>query len=150
MNYNSYFNPYTQVGGPQMQQPMIPQQIQQNTQPKSNRVWVSGEEGAKSYLIAANTSVDLWDSESQTIYIKSADMYGKPSMQIIDYTIRGSQDNSNVVDPAPSVDFATKDDISSIQSRIDELENKLERVSHKKKNNHNKGGLNHEQSNAND
>ena len=123
------------------------QMMQQNIQPKSNKVWVQGEEGAKSYLVAPNTSVDLWDSESQTIYVKSADMYGKPSMQIIDYKIRGTN-TPNTPNFAPTSDFATKNDILSMQDQINALEGKIERISHRKKNNRNKGGLNNEQSDA--
>ena len=133
----------------QNQQPMMQQQAVQPIQPKSNRIWVQGEESAKSYNVAPNTVMDLWDSESQTIYIKSADIYGKPSMQIIDYTIRGTNTPSTP-NFAPNSDFVTKDDILSIEDRINALEGKLERYTHKRKNNHNKGGLNNEQSNAND
>ena len=131
----------------QNQQPMMQQQAVQPIQPKSNRIWVQGEESAKSYNVAPNTVMDLWDSESQTIYIKSADIYGKPSMQIIDYTIRGTN-TPTTPNFAPNSDFVTKDDILSIEDRINALEGKLERYTHKRKNNHNKGGLNNEQSNA--
>lgn len=41
-------------------------------------VWVQGEGGAKSYLVAPNTTVLLMDSESQKFYIKSADNSGMP------------------------------------------------------------------------
>ena len=41
-------------------------------------IWVSGEAGAKAYLVAPNNTVQLWDSESQTIYLKSADACGMP------------------------------------------------------------------------
>lgn len=51
-------------------------------------IWVQGEAGAKSYLVAPNTTVQLWDSENNVIYLKSADSSGLPSMRILDYTIR--------------------------------------------------------------
>lgn len=53
-------------------------------------IWVQGEAGAKSYLVAPNNTVQLWDSEEQVIYLKSADASGMPSMKILDYTIRES------------------------------------------------------------
>lgn len=66
-----------------------PQSFQQaQPQPQSSIIWVQGEAGAKSYLVAPNTTVQLWDSESQTIYLKSADAAGMPSIKVIDYTIR--------------------------------------------------------------
>ena len=64
------------------------QQIQQPAQTNSNLIWVQGEAGAKSYLVAPNNTVQLWDSERQTIYLKSADASGMPSMKVIDYTVR--------------------------------------------------------------
>jgi len=139
--YPNYFQNQQQMMQQQQMQQPIPQ-----VQPKSNRIWVQGAESAKSYNVAPNTVVDLWDSEAQTIYIKSADIYGKPSMQIIDYTIRDEQNTPTTPDFAPRSDFATKDDILSIEDRLSRLEGKLERRNNK----HKKGGLNNEQSNAND
>lgn len=116
----------------------------QNYQNNNSIIWVSGEAGAKAYIVAPNTTVALWDSESQAIYLKSADASGMPNIKVLDYTIR---DNTNpTISPniAPTSDFVTKDDILSIEDRIKALEGKLERYTHKKKNNHNKGGLNNE------
>ena len=57
--------------------------------PQNNGIiWVQGEAGAKSYLVAPNTTVQLWDSEDQVIYLKSADVSGMPSMRILDYKER--------------------------------------------------------------
>ena len=60
-------------------------------------IWVQGEAGAKSYLVAPNTTVQLWDSESQTIYLKSADASGMPTIKILDYTIRNTEASQNRV-----------------------------------------------------
>ena len=51
-------------------------------------VWVQGAEAAKAFLVAPNTTVPLFDIENQTIYIKSADASGMPSMRILDYVER--------------------------------------------------------------
>lgn len=109
LGYQNYYPQYN--GYNQMQNQ---QQVQNN-----NIIWVSGEAGAKSYLVAPNTTVQLWDSESQTIYLKSADSSGMPSMRIIDYTIRDNTPQS--VPVVSRSDFATKDDIILIQKQIDEL-----------------------------
>ena len=60
----------------------------QQNQPTNNLIWVQGEAGAKSYMVAPNTTVQLWDSENQVIYLKSADASGMPSMKVLDYKIR--------------------------------------------------------------
>lgn len=101
------------------------QQSPQN-QPQSNTgiTWVQGEAGAKSYLVAPNNTVTLWDSEAQVIYLKSADASGMPSMKIIDYTIR---DNSRLETVSERYsDFATKSDVEVIRKDIEAL---AERVS---------------------
>ena len=64
-----------------------------NVQPQRNTgrnpiIWIQGEGSAKAYPVGPGETVSLWDSEAQTIYLKSADMSGMPSMKILDYTIR--------------------------------------------------------------
>ena len=81
---------------------------------KQDKIWVQGIEGAKSYLVSAGSTVDLWDSESQTIYVKSADANGLPSIRILDYQERDSA--------APS------SDIDILKNRIAELENKVSKL----------------------
>ena len=79
---------------------------------QSNRIWVQGEAGAKSYLVAPNSSVDLWDSEKNTIYIKSADATGLPTIKIIDYTVR------QPLDAKPKVEYATKSDLDELRKEL--------------------------------
>lgn len=58
----------------------------------NNIIWVQGEMGAKAFAIAPNTTLALWDSEAQIIYLKQSDAVGRPTMQILDYTIREQKD----------------------------------------------------------
>lgn len=120
------------------------QQNYQNQFQNNSIIWVSGEAGAKAYIVAPNTTVALWDSESQAIYLKSADASGMPNIKVLDYTIRDNTNPTTSPNIAPTSDFATKDDILSIEDRLSRLEGKLERRNNK----HKKGGLNNEQSNA--
>lgn len=98
--------------------------MQQPAQQNSGVIWVQGEAGAKSYLIAPNTTVQLWDSEAQTIYLKSADASGMPSIKVLDYTIR---DNN-----APKVDtfssYATKDELNALTEKIDSLQADIDEI----------------------
>lgn len=109
------------------------QPFQQNyNQPQQNGIiWVQGESGAKSYLVAPNQTVQLWDSESQTIYLKSADASGMPSIRILDYTIR---DTAQKTQEKPVSEFATKDDISAIEKEINALKAKIDHLKGGKKN----------------
>lgn len=105
---------------PQYQQQINPQVNQQAAQQVSNGlIWIQGIEAAKSYMVAPNTTVALWDSESETVYLKSADASGMPSMRILDYTIRENAPTSHK--KGLNTDFATKEDISIIQNQINEI-----------------------------
>ena len=73
------------------------QPVQQTNTQQNGIIWVSGEAGAKAYMVAPNNTVQLWDSESQTIYLKSADASGMPSMKVLDYTIRDVAKNGRNV-----------------------------------------------------
>ena len=125
----------------QMQQPVMQQPVQQPVpapQPQnSNLIWVQGEAGAKSYLVAPNTTVQLWDSEKQSIYLKSADATGMPSMKILDYTIRDTTpSNASVTAPmAPpknAIDYATKADVDALYAHLMALKDEVESMAPRK------------------
>lgn len=73
------------------------QPYQNQLQQQTGIIWVSGEAGARGYPVAPNTNVPLWDSESQVIYLKSADMSGMPTIKILDYTIREQTGPNGIV-----------------------------------------------------
>lgn len=101
-----------------------PQQYQQNqqqTQQNNSIIWVQGEAGAKSYLVAPNTTVQLWDSEDQVIYLKSADASGMPSIKTLDYTIREMKQSHS---PMGEVEYATKSDLDALRVELQEMVHK--------------------------
>lgn len=105
------------------------QQPIQQTQGNSGVIWVQGEAGAKSYLVANGSSVLLMDSESKTFYIKSADASGMPSMHVYDYEERVTP--TKPVPPVAQADekqFATREELESISKRLEQLENKKRKV----------------------
>lgn len=89
---------------------------QPNTQSALN--WVQGEAGAKSYLVAPNSTVVLWDTESQTVYIKSADPTGMPSIKTLDYTIRGGEVKA-------SANYVTEEDFDQLKKEIDDIKKSI-------------------------
>ena len=122
---NMYYQPtvttpvYQQRWIPQQQQypvtPVQPYQQNQNQQPINNQmIWVQGEAGAKAYVLPNGTTLPLWDSESQTIYIKSVDANGRPSMTILDYTDR----NAPVEQKEEKVEYATKEQVDGLMEKI--------------------------------
>lgn len=86
-------------------------------------IWVSGEAGAKAYMVAPNTTVTLWDSEQNIIYIKSADASGMPAIKILDYTIRDNTPKTpNLV---ANSDFVTKDELQAVVNELNALKAKF-------------------------
>ena len=113
---NQYKAPYQMQPIQPIQQPMV----QKNP---GDMIWVQGEAGAKAYLIAPNNTVVLWDTESPTIYIKTADASGVPSMRILDFKER------NAPNPTPNstdVQFVTIEQFNELQSKFEELMAKCE------------------------
>lgn len=107
MSYPQYTQQYPQ----QYQQPIPTPQPQNN-----GIIWVCGEAGAKSYLVAPNSTVQLWDSESKKIYLKSADASGMPSMKVLNYTIEG-EEREKTPSQHPN-DYATHEELTALENRI--------------------------------
>ncbi len=111
----TYYNPTParqdmQYNQQQLQQPM-PQPAPQPMAQQNNNglIWVQGEAGAKSYLVAPGSTVMLMDAENSTFYLKSADASGMPMpLRVFDYKERT---NAPVGDfKAPTSDFSELDD----------------------------------------
>lgn len=115
VSYPQIYPQYPQAGG-QISQPNI---YQNGNNTSNSIIWVQGEAGAKSYLVAPNTTVQLWDSEEQVIYLKSADASGMPAMKILDYKIRDVNQNvtPNVLN-ANNNDFATKKELKELRDNL--------------------------------
>lgn len=126
----AYFNGYPATYQPVYQVPQPQTQSQQ-----SSIIWVSGEAGAKAYMVAPNSTVTLWDSENQTIYLKSADATGMPSIKTLDYTIREARNMANtapVITDDKLSTFATKDEIKAVSDRISAISERLDKMEVKK------------------
>ena len=119
-SFNSFFPANYPYMVPQQSQPVMnPQPQQQN-----NMIWVQGEAGMKAFLVAPNTTVQLWDSENPVIYLKSADASGMPSVKILDYSIRDTapKPQNNVAGATPQQmdlsQYVTKKELDEIVSQL--------------------------------
>lgn len=125
MAYNNIFPATYQQYYPQQYQPQqYPQQVQPQAQNNNSIIWVQGEAGAKSYMVAPNTTVQLWDSEAQVIYLKSADASGMPSIKTLDYTIRELPRQTN--ENGSNLAFATIDEVNTIKAKLSDLRKEFE------------------------
>lgn len=103
----------------------------QNQQPQSNNgiIWIQGGiAGANSYLVGPNVTVALWDSDAPIIYLKSSDASGKPSMKVLDYTVREDASKND------EANFITKDDLKNIQEKLATIETRINGLSNRKDN----------------
>ena len=97
--------------------------------PSSNGInWVSGESGAKSWIVGRGESVLLMDSESQCFYLKSADASGMPlPLRVFDYTERtqnAPQGSQSVLNQS-SDNFITRTEFDDLKAKYEELEKQL-------------------------
>lgn len=136
MAYNPYYgNPYfTQQQGyfnngampdmlnqQKMQYQQMPQQpMAMHTDPM---LWVLGQTEAESYPVAPNNTVTLWDKNQPTIYIKSANAQGVPSIRVLDFTERtaNTPKTPEKHDCQCGDKFATKEQLTALEGKINEV-----------------------------
>lgn len=116
----------------QYQQP-IAQPMQQapiQTQPTNDFLWVLNENEATSYPVAPNNTVTLWDKNLPTIYIKSVNAQGVPSMRILDFTERtATAQKQPVSGPFGSANnFVTIDSFNALEAKFAALEGKVDEL----------------------
>lgn len=135
MAYNNYYgNPYYQQPNyygngavPDMlgQQKMQYQQMPTPTpmQPTNDMLWVLGEVEAQSYPVAPNNTVILWDKNRPTIYIKSANAQGVPSIRILDFVERSINAPKTPTDESFNIpdNFVTKDEFNALKGKLEDL-----------------------------
>ena len=141
-NYNQYQQsfpqPYpdrlTQLQNQYQQAVNVPQ-IQTAPQQQVNQglLWVSGEIGAKSYLVAPNSTVLLMDSDSSRFYLKSADNAGMPSLRIFEYSEVTNTHTTSV--NAPNLDenvlndkFVTREEYEGLKRQYESIMERLDNM----------------------
>lgn len=93
-------------------------------------LWVQGESGAKSYLVAPNTTVLLMDSESQRFYLKTTDNSGMPNLRTFEYS-EVTQKSFNALSPSFSEEkdkYVTRDEYEDLKSRYEEIMERLNNI----------------------
>ena len=125
-NYSPYQPTYYTPQVPQYQQqqyqPQIQQPAQQSYSPAINQsgiIWISGESEAAMFPVGPNNAVVLWTKDGKTIYLKSADATGKPSMKVYDLVERAeTASNGQMADDAKTPAYATKEDLGAVVGAV--------------------------------
>lgn len=136
--YNNYTNPYytgynganfnaNPYGSPSVQfnpnyaqngsQGFGQQQAQQQQQQQAIE-YVNGLEGAKGYLMLANSTKLLMDSDGNYFYIKSANQNGQANIRIFKYQ-EVTQESQPKLEP--KVEYATLKDLEELKKQIEDL-----------------------------
>ena len=116
-----------------MAQPMQNAQMPMQGQPANDFLWVLNENEATSYPVAPNNTVTLWDKNLPTIYIKSVNAQGVPSMHILDFTERISnapKTPSMATFNSPN-NFVTIDSFNALKGDVEALRCKLDELNAK-------------------
>ena len=95
--------------------PMIQQQSFLPRQESSGILWVQGEAGAKSWIVAPGASVLLMDSEAQRFYVKTADQSGMPNMKTFEYSEIGA---AKPPEPQQEAKFVTLEEFNAFRNEI--------------------------------
>jgi hypothetical protein len=115
---------------PIQQMPMVQQM------PTNDMLWVLGQTEAESYLVAPNNSVTLWDKNKDTVYIKSVNAQGVPSMRILDYVERTADNDTKTTQKHEcqcGKEFVRKDTFEALQKEFEALRSELDELKAKPK-----------------
>lgn len=162
MAYTPYYAPYARPmgyynpsipqenqnmqSGQQFQQMPVQQQtpMQTPTQqmtmvqptPTNDMLFVLNETEATAYPVAPNNSVTLWDKNKDTVYIKSVNMQGVPSMRILDYVERTADNTTKTAhnhDCQYDKEFVKVEAFERLQGDFETLRNELDELKAKSK-----------------
>lgn len=132
MNYPYYGNPYmppmqdnlAQLRQQQMMQPQMPVQTAQPQQMQTSVVWISGgKEEANGFMVAPNSRVIIFETNSMVFYIKERDASGTPiPMRTFNYT----EEAENKPHDTKKMDdkFVTRKEFDALAALVSEMKGK--------------------------
>lgn len=102
MGQNQFYNP----------QLMNPTQVQPQEQTQ-NLIRVNGIDGAKAYQMPANSTVALFDSNEDVMYVKSTDGAGFPSIRTFSFT-----EKLNVEVKSSDVEYISREEFEKFKKEL--------------------------------
>ena len=124
---------FNQQYQPPMAQPMQNAQMPMQGQPTNDFLWVLNENEATSYPVAPNNTVTLWDKNLPTIYIKSVNAQGVPSMRVLNFVERTATSHTTPAGTAFNLpnNFVTIDSFNALKGDVEALRGKLDELNAK-------------------
>lgn len=132
MNYPYYGNPYmspmqdnlAQLRQQQMMLPQMPAQTAQPQQMQTSVVWISGgKEEANGFMVAPNSRVIIFETNSMVFHIKERDASGTPiPMRTFNYT----EEAENKPHDTKKMDdkFVTRKEFDALAALVSEMKGK--------------------------
>lgn len=123
-------------------QPVMPQQTVQPVQAQPQPAilgpyYVSGDAGARGFLVGAGNTVLLFDADpdANVFWLKSADAAGMPSMRTFDYTERINEpkpaQEAAQTAPVQNVEYVLRSDFDALSAKYDAIAAELETLKNK-------------------
>lgn len=105
-------------------QPVVQQQ-QSQQMATTGIIWVSSLSEAQMYPVAPNNAVALWEQSGKTIYLKSADATGKPTMKVYDLIERTE---TAPVASSSSEGYITREDLNCVVADLKGITDEVEQM----------------------
>ncbi len=130
---NQYGQPFAQPFSQPNVQPFQPMQTQAQQQGSNGFLFVLNENEASSYPVAPNNAVMLWDRDNPTIYVKSVDAQGVPSLRILDFTERNATPRQKPQEHVCKCGdkYVSKEQYDELRAYYDDLMSKYQSLSEK-------------------
>ena len=123
--YNPYYNQPYMGANNAVPDTLSQLKLQQDT---TNMVWVQGEAGAKSYMVAPGNEILLMDSEQSRFYIKSTAANRMP-MPLRVFEFKEITNTQQMPVQSPTVDtnkYVTREEFEKVLKKLDALTDKEE------------------------
>lgn len=120
MAYNpQLYNPYGQSQPNWWSQPVWQAPTHQvSNQPVNGLVSVTGIEGAKAYQLPPNSSMPLFDSNNDVLYVKTTDSAGYPTIKTFKFE-PAEQNEPMEVDPTAG--YVPRAEFEALVTKVEEL-----------------------------
>lgn len=120
---------YTNYPMSNYQPQMLPTQMSVTNQSNGQITWVQGEAAARSFMVPANTSAILMDSEKEVFYIKTTDQAGMP-LPLRTFSYKEMLPEVAKVQIEDKM-YATVDDYNALKVECDALKEEIKKLSEK-------------------
>lgn len=127
-NYN-FQNPYQQFNPSLTQQQMQPQNQQASSATNTNKIFVSSIEDVKSKPLSANSDFIFLDNDKPILYQKTVDSKGQFEVKVFEIREIKPQERQKEDNSINLSNYVTLPEFEALKGQIDDLKNKITKIS---------------------